>query len=156
MEKTLCPPGIAEGAFDLRNRGFSLDIEVTCWPRHKNYAFTSGSIHDPWDPIMAKGIRLWNQEFGIFIRQRKQIVLEMLIDLDSGKALPRFQEYKYSEIPGTKKRNNNGVMYDPRPYPEDFKLMKIEETVLLLRQTWAKKIRRRAANGTRKARNNQK
>ena len=34
-----CPPGIAAGAFDLRNRGFDLVCEITCWPRLSRHHF---------------------------------------------------------------------------------------------------------------------
>jgi hypothetical protein len=42
-DATVCPPGIAQGAFDLRNRGMDLQLEITVWPkRHHNRLTTGG------------------------------------------------------------------------------------------------------------------
>lgn len=39
---TVYPPGIAAGAFDLRNRGLALYAEITCWPRHQYHPLSTG------------------------------------------------------------------------------------------------------------------
>jgi len=38
----ICPPGEARHAMDLRNRGHSLQLEVTCWPNRKHFRLTTG------------------------------------------------------------------------------------------------------------------
>lgn len=38
----VCPPGTAEGAMELRNRGMDLSYEVTYWPKAKKHLQTAG------------------------------------------------------------------------------------------------------------------
>lgn len=43
-----CPAGIAEGSFDLRNRGMDLQLEITCWPRRSTeYGRLTTGGHEP-------------------------------------------------------------------------------------------------------------
>ena len=48
---TVLPPGTAHGAFDLRNRGLDLVVEVTCWPNPGRHPLTTGGSIRDFAPI---------------------------------------------------------------------------------------------------------
>lgn len=44
----ICPPGVAQGAFDLRNRGLNIELEITCWPNPDTaFRLTTGGGGEP-------------------------------------------------------------------------------------------------------------
>jgi hypothetical protein len=44
----ICPPGVAQGAFDLRNRGLNIALEITCWSNPETaFRLTTGGGCEP-------------------------------------------------------------------------------------------------------------
>jgi predicted RNA-binding Zn-ribbon protein involved in translation (DUF1610 family) len=88
---TLCPPGIAEGAFLLRNRGHDEFGEITCWPKQKQFPFLNPG-HEVLDPIRTTSrakTRLWDQEMYVYLRERKGKIIDILDHLGEYGYLPR-------------------------------------------------------------------
>lgn len=88
----ICPPVIATGALELRNRGLNLPYEVTCWPRPKTSVFrlTTGggerprhlcpSAHELWTAAQIsktevdfkKWAERWREEARALARRREK------------------------------------------------------------------------------------
>ena len=66
------PPGIAYGAFDLRDRGMDLPAEVTCWPRRTHYLLTTGGYPPRrmrplrYQAILAEALGMNQHDFNVW------------------------------------------------------------------------------------------
>jgi len=116
-----CPPGIAFGAFDLRNRGHGEYGEITCWPNTNKHPLYTGGV-DPERRLETdmSSTKLWQQELYVYLQERKRSLGAMIEELDrSGtKFLPREGQYKRNKL--GKRVANADIFYDLKPYPEDF------------------------------------
>lgn len=86
---TLCPPGVAAGAMELRTRGHSMWPEITCWPKYNHFPLWDGLTNDPRPVIRVRGMRLWNQEVAVYLTERKSSIGAMIEELGLSHMLPR-------------------------------------------------------------------
>lgn len=116
---TKCPPGIAENAFHLRNRGHAEYGEITCWPNYQHHPLYVGGV-DPDKSItevVVSGTRLWNQELYIYLDERRRNITKALENLEQVKPIPRIGQ---SIRPVGKRKRNTTIYSDVKPHPEDF------------------------------------
>lgn len=120
------PPGMAEGCFDLRNRGLDLplDLEITCWPKRKTeYGKLTTGGHAPARPkFTAK--ELWRLAVLTDSEDRFQALLAGWKRAEEWRrGMIRVLRFNMNETPG--RTRGKGVLKRSQAYEMAAKILEV-------------------------------